>query len=214
MKKSIFTILTLLFTLGLFAQSSADSRKIIDKTYNDYISSDGIKLSFDLTNIDSNGEKYDSQKGVASIKGNKFHLKMDDMDVWFDGKTQWVLMKSINEVNISNPSESELASISPLALLGMYKDGYQLKAPQSKTLNSKSVNLIEMTPIDAKKDFKSISIYIDKTGGRLNQVNFTLKNNMQTKIDITDYNDNYKFSDNDFVFDKSQYKNTEIIDLR
>jgi outer membrane lipoprotein-sorting protein len=214
MKKSIFTILTLLFTLGLLAQNSADSRKIIDKTYNDYITSEGIILSFVLNTLDSDGEEYESLKGVASIKGNKFHLEMNDMDVWFDGKTQWVLMKSINEVNISNPSESELASISPLALLGIYKEGYLLKAPISKTLNNKNVNLIEMTPIDANKEFKTIAIYIDKASGKLMQALFTLKNNMQTTIDVTDYNDNYKFSDSDFVFDKSQYRDSEVIDLR
>ena len=37
---------------------------------------------------------------------------------------------------------------------------------------------------------------------------------MQTKIDLTDYNDNYKYSDNEFVFDKSEYMDTEVIDLR
>ena len=37
---------------------------------------------------------------------------------------------------------------------------------------------------------------------------------MQTTIDVTDYNDNYKFSDSDFVFDKSQYRDSEVIDLR
>ena len=214
MKKSIFTILTLLFTVGLFAQDSAESRKLIDKTYNDYISSNGIRLSFVLTTLDSDGEEYDSQKGVASIKANKFNLEMNDMDVWFDGKTQWILMKSINEVNVSNPSESELASISPLALLGIYKEGYLLKAPLSKTVNNRTLHVIEMTPRDASKEFKKITIYIDKASARLMQAHFTLKNNMQTKIEITDYNDNYKFSDNDFVFDKSQYRGTEVIDLR
>lgn len=214
MKKSIFTILTLLFAVGVFAQNSSESRKIVDKTYNDYISSEGIKLSFIFTTLDSDGDEYDSQKGVVSIKGNKFHLEMNDMIVWFDGKTQWVLMKSIDEVNISNPSDSELASISPLALLGLYKDGYLLKAPISKTVNNINAHLIEMTPMDANKEFKSINIYVEKLSGRLTQALFTLKNNMKTKIDITDYNDNYKFSDSDFVFDKSEYKDTEVIDLR
>ena len=87
MKKSIFTILTLLLAVGLFAQNSAESRKIIDKTYNDYISSEGIKLSFVLTTIDSEGEEYDSQKRVAFIKANKFHRQMNDIDLRLDGDT-------------------------------------------------------------------------------------------------------------------------------
>lgn len=214
MKKSIITIFTFLLTMGMFAQNSTESRKIVDKTYNDYISSEGIKLSFEFTTLDSDGKEYDYQKGEASIKGNKFRLEMDEMIVWFDGKTQWVLMKSINEVNVSNPTESELASISPLALLGVYKDGYLLKAPSSKTLNNKNVYQIEMNPTDANEDFKNITIYIDKASGRLMQVLFTLKNNMQTNIEITDYNDNYKFSDSEFVFDKSKFNDSEVIDLR
>lgn len=214
MKKSIITIFTLFLSLGIFAQNSAESRNIVDKTYKDYISSDGIKLSFTLTTIDSQGQEYDTQKGKASVKGDKFHLETTDMDVWFDGKTQWVLMKSIKEVNVSNPSDSELASISPLALLGLYREGYVLKSPISKSLKNRSVYQINMIPVNENTEFKDITVYIDKTSSRLLQAEFTMKNNMKSKIDITDYNDNYKFSDSDFVFDTTKNRDLEIIDLR
>lgn len=214
MKKSILLISILLLAFALFAQDSPDARKIVDRTYNKYISSEGIRLSFVFTTLDAEGTEYDSQKGVASIKGDKFHIEMENMDVWFDGKTQWVLMKGIDEVNISNPSERELAAISPLALLGIYKDGYILKAPLSKSINGKRVTQIEMNPVNGNREYKTISVFIDKSNDRLVQANFTMNNNMQTKIDITDYNDNYKFSDSTFVFDKKQFPNVEIVDLR
>lgn len=214
MKKSIITIFTLFLSLGIFAQNSAESRNIVDKTYKDYISSDGIKLSFTLTTIDSQGQEYDTQKGKASVKGDKFHLETTDMDVWFDGKTQWVLMKSIKEVNVSNPSDSEVASISPLALLGLYREGYVLKSPINKSLKNRSVYQINMIPVNGNAEFKDITVYIDKTSSRLLQAEFTMKNNMKSKIDITDYNDNYKFSDSDFVFDITQNRDLEVIDLR
>jgi len=54
-------------------------------------------------------------------KHNKFKLEMPDMETWFDGKTQWVWIKSTNEVNVSTPSSAEIAAISPLALLNIYK---------------------------------------------------------------------------------------------
>ncbi|HLW10880.1 MAG TPA: LolA-like putative outer membrane lipoprotein chaperone [Fermentimonas sp.] len=214
MKKSILLISIFLLAFTLFAQDSPDARKIVDRTYNKYISSEGIRLSFVFTTLDAEGTEYDSQKGVASIKGDKFHIEMENMDVWFDGKTQWVLMKGIDEVNISNPSERELAAISPLALLGIYKDGYILKAPLSKSINGKRVTQIEMNPVNGNREYKTISVFIDKSNDRLVQANFTMNNNMQTKIDITDYNDNYKFSDSTFVFDKKQFPNVEIVDLR
>lgn len=214
MKKSILLISIFLLAFALFAQDSPDARKIVDRTYNKYISSEGIRLSFVFTTLDAEGTEYDSQKGVASIKGDKFHIEMENMDVWFDGKTQWVLMKGIDEVNISNPSERELAAISPLALLGIYKDGYILKAPLSKSINGKRVTQIEMNPVNGNREYKTISVFIDKSNDRLVQANFTMNNNMQTKIDITDYNDNYKFSDSTFIFDKKQFPNVEIVDLR
>lgn len=214
MKKSILLISIFLLAFTLFAQDSPDARKIVDRTYNKYISSEGIRLSFVFTTLDAEGTEYDSQKGVASIKGDKFHIEMENMDVWFDGKTQWVLMKGIDEVNISNPSERELAAISPLALLGIYKDGYILKAPLSKSINGKRITQIEMNPVNGSREYKTISVFIDKSNDRLVQANFTMNNNMQTKIDITDYNDNYKFSDSTFVFDKKQFPNVEIVDLR
>lgn len=214
MKKSILLISIFLLAFTLFAQDSPDARKIVDRTYNKYISSEGIRLSFVFTTLDAEGTEYDSQKGVASIKGDKFHIEMENMDVWFDGKTQWVLMKGIDEVNISNPSERELAAISPLALLGIYKDGYILKAPLSKSINGKRVTQIEMNPVNGNREYKTISVFIDKSNDRLVQANFTMNNNMQTKIDITDYNDNYKFSDSTFIFDKKQFPNVEIVDLR
>lgn len=214
MKKSILLISIFLLAFALFAQDSPDARKIVDRTYNKYISSEGIRLSFVFTTLDAEGTEYDSQKGVASIKGDKFHIEMENMDVWFDGKTQWVLMKGIDEVNISNPSERELAAISPLALLGIYKDGYILKAPLSKSINGKRVTQIEMNPVNGNREYKTISVFIDKSNDRLVQANFTMNNNLQTKIDITDYNDNYKFSDSTFVFDKKQFPNVEIVDLR
>ena len=176
--------------------------------------SNGIKLSFTSSVGEAGANQFDAQKGEAFIKGNKFRLEMDEMNIWFDGTTQWVLLKDVDEVNISNPTESELASVSPLALLGIYREGYSLKAPVSKTVNGKNVNFIDMTPVAANSDIKAISVAVDKTNNRLVQVIMTMSNDILTKIDITDYNDNFKFNDSEFIFNKNNHPGVEIVDLR
>ena len=215
MKKPFF-ISAILFLMASFsfAQSSGEARKILDKAYNAYENSKGIKMSFDLTTTEANGTAYQSQKGTATVKGNKFKIEMPAIVTWFDGKTQWVLMKDANEVNISNPSTQEIAAISPLALLSMYKIDYTLKAPVSKTINGKSADVIEMTPTGTKSDFKNVSVAIDKKSNTVLQVNLTMKNGTKNKIDISNYNANYNFSDTDFAFNKSNHKGVEIVDLR
>lgn len=214
MKKAVSIILALSLALTAIAQDSAQSRGILDKTHSDYMSSDGIKLSFTSTIGEIGSKELDTQKGEAFIKGNKFRLEMNEMDIWFDGTTQWVLLKNVKEVNISDPTESELTTVSPLALLGIYKEGYSLKAAVSKTVNNRNVYQIDMTPITTNNDIKSISVAIDKLNNQLVQVILTTSNNILTKIDITDYNDNFKFNDSEFIFNKNNHPGVEIIDLR
>ena len=214
MKKYILTFTALLIVSGAFAQSSANARNILDKAYSTYENSKGIKMVFNVTTTDEKGTAYQAQKGTALVKGNKFKIEMPTIDTWFDGKTQWVLMKDLNEVNISHPSNEEIASISPLALLSMYKTGFTLDTPASGIINGKNAFVINMSPTGSKSDFKKISVGIDKKTNSVLQVDITLKNGMRNKIDINDYNTNYNFTDTEFIFNKDQHKGVEVVDLR
>ena len=214
MKKYIFTVTALLAVSAGFAQPAVNARNILDKAYSAYENSNGIKMAFNITSTDENGTVYQSQKGTARVKGNKFKIETSTIDTWFDGKTQWVLMKELNEVNISHPSNEEVASNSPLALLSMYKTGFTLDAPASEIINGKNAFVINLSPTGSKSDFKEISVAIEKKNNSVLQVDITLKNGMRNKIDIGDYNTNYNFADTEFIFNKDHHKGVEVVDLR
>ena len=218
MKKIRFYMAFLLFfavSYGLLAQrSSSDAIKILNKVYESYEKSSGIKVSFIMKNVESNGYADEAQRGTALVKNNKFHVSLPTMNVWFDGSTQWVWIRDVNEVSISNPSKDEIATISPLALISMYKDGYVLDAPLSKQINGKNTYQIGLNPTDIKTEFKKIWVAIDKKDNSLVQVTFTLKNGVKTTIDIQKYESQLHFSDADFLFNSAQYPDVEIVDLR
>lgn len=225
MKRLLLLTATLFITLVSFSQittvqkntiiqGSTDSKAILDRAYNAYKASDGIKLSFKLYVTDQNGDAYRPELGTALIKGDKFKISTSSTDVWFNGKTQWVLIKNANEVNITNPTDEEIATISPLALLGMYQKGYTLKKPISKTINGKSSYVIELVPAKSNKEFVSVHIAIEKRSNTIVQVILKLKNGATNKIDITNYSSNNKFADSEFTFNKNAHKRLEIIDLR
>ncbi len=209
----ISAILSMSSVLG-FGQNSSQAKNILDKACALYEKSKGVSFSFKMTSTDAKGNSYRPQSGKAFAKGNKFRLDTDESTVWFDGKTQWVLMKELKEVNVSNPTSDEIASMSPLALLNTYKSGYMLSAPTVRTIGGKSADAITLTPNGSKGDFREISIAIDKSSGAVLQIVFTFKNGSGTKIDISAYNTNYNFPDTDFVFDKKNHKEVEIVDLR
>lgn len=214
MKKIILTFTALLALALLQAQTAADARTVLDKAYSAYENSKGINILFTITTTGQDGTKYPPQKGSAQVKGNKFKIETSTINTWFDGKTQWVLMKEMNEVNISYPSNEELATISPLALLSMYKTGFTLNPPVSKTVNGKSALVIEMIPTGNKSDFKKISVAIDARDSSVVQVDITLKDGMRNRIDVNSYNTNFNYSDAEFLFNIDQHKGVEIVDLR
>ncbi|HHT29515.1 MULTISPECIES: LolA-like putative outer membrane lipoprotein chaperone [Petrimonas] len=214
MKKIILTFTALLALALLQAQTAADARTVLDKAYSAYENSKGINILFTITTTGQDGTKYPPQKGSAQVKGNKFKIETSTINTWFDGKTQWVLMKEMNEVNISYPSNEELATISPLALLSMYKTGFTLNPPVSKTVNGKSALVIEMVPTGNKSDFKKISVAIDARDSSVVQVDITLKDGMRNRIDVNSYNTNFNYSDAEFLFNIDQHKGVEIVDLR
>lgn len=213
--KYFLSILSFLFvSIVVSAQTQNGSKALLDKTYATFESSGGIRLSFQSAMTGKDGTAYAPQSGEACIKGDKFKLEMESMDIWFDGKTQWVLLKDVNEVNISAPTGSEIAAISPLALLGIYKNGVTLKAPVSKTIRGRSAHVIDMIPVNANKDFKSAAIAIDKESGQVLQVILLMPDGMKNTIDISACNTNHQFNDAMFRFDMNDHPGVEIVDLR
>ena len=146
-KRNIFTISVLLITLMVHAQQpSTEAKTLLDKTYASFQASKGIRLTFRAATLDSDDSELTAMEGTAFIKADKFRLETDQMDVWFDGSTQWVFMKEVNEVNISSPTRDEITAVSPLALLGIYRNGYILTAPVNKHIKNKQVKSISMVP--------------------------------------------------------------------
>ena len=214
MKKISLLITAILFTAAVSAQNSARARAILDNARTTYEQSNGVSFNFRIVTGDANGKSYPAQSGKAMAKRNKFKLEMPDAETWFDGRTQWVWVKSTNEVNLSQPTNEELTSISPTVLLNIYKNGFTLADPVSKTINGKNTSVIKLTPTSSRSDFKQIAIAIDTKNNAVVQIQTWMKNNTRNIIDITNYNTNNNFPDSMFVFDKSKHPGIEIIDLR
>jgi outer membrane lipoprotein-sorting protein len=89
-----------------------------------------------------------------------------------------------------------------------------LKKPVSAIVNGQSAYVIEMIPTTSYSDFKQLSVAVDKKTNTVLQIKTTLKNNQISIIDIKNYNDNHNFPDSVFVFNKAEYPDVEVVDLR
>ena len=214
MRKLFLSISALFIITFSYAQGSAKAKSILDNANQQYEKSEGIKLIFTMNTKEADGTQYEPQPGTAIVKGNKFQLDLPYATTWFDGTTQWVLLKDANEVNINNPAEQDLASISPLALLNMYKTGYILKEPISQTVNGQDVFVIEMSPTDKFQEIKNISIAINKKTNGIAELRFITNNGIENRLKISEFNINEKYPNDLFSFNKLNHPGVEVIDLR
>jgi len=182
------------------AQTSAQARKLLDKTAAVIGSKGGASASFTM-----NG-KYGNTKGTIAIKGNKFCARTPLATTWFDGKTQWTYIKTTEEVNISTPTEAQQQAMNPYKFINIYKNGFNLSC--------KSVAggyQIHMTAQNKKRSIKEIYITVNKNC-HPTQVKM-LGNKGWTVIAISNFKAK-NFPDSAFRFNAKEYPHAEVIDLR
>ncbi len=205
-----FAILFLSFQ-SLSAQSNAQAEKILSNILTD-AKTNAIKTSFKLSISDKNNPQAQFSTGTFTIKGSKFVLEMDEMKVWFDGKTQWAYVQKNNEVSITEPSEKELSETNPMAILSGFKTKCTIRF--STKLKSSQNHNIEMLPKLKNQDITKIEVQVNKNSGNLFSIKLINKNGNSSILTLSNFQKDLKVSDNNFIFNSEKYKGLTINDLR
>lgn len=211
MKLRIFIITILVaFTSSAFAQNA---RSILDKAYDAYNKAGGVMVTFRLDSKDSKAQNTYSYDGNAYMKGDKFKIEIPDGITWFDGTTQWIYVKETEEVNVSNPTGEELQAISPSAIFSIYKKGFNLAYKGEKKVGGKTVQEVELTP-QKKSEFTRILVQIDKSNNTFSKITLVDKVGVENTLSIKSYKPDQNIADTMFTFNKKEYPDAEIVDLR
>lgn len=213
MKTKIRVFFLIFFTVAMNSAYAQNARSILDKSSEAYAKAGGLSANFTLDSKDTKSKTIYSSDGKAYMSGNKFKIETPDALTWFDSKTQWVYVKDTEEVNISNPTDAELQSISPFAIFNIYKKGFTLTYNGEKTVAGKTVYEITMTP-QTKSDLKKIVVQIDKATNIFSKITMTDKSNVENILTIKTLRTGLVLPDATFTFNKKDYPNAEVIDLR
>jgi outer membrane lipoprotein-sorting protein len=138
---------------------------------------------------------------------------MSDQTVMCDGKTTWTYLKESNEVQVSENKPSADA-ITPTNIFTMYEKGFKSKFLSEKAVAGKAVQLIELTPDDAKKNYFKIQLTIDKKDKYVSEAKVFDKSGNIYTYSIVKFTPNAKVTEDMFTFNKAKYPGVEIVDLR
>jgi len=209
-KKVSFSIFLIVFSAQFIAaQNNSQAEQILNDLLNTAKTS-AIKTNFKLISEDKNNSQ--STTGIFTLKGTKFTLDINEMKVWFDGKTQWSYSQQNNEVTVSEPTEKELSETNPLAILSSFKAKCSIQF-SGKTKSAQNY-CIEMTPKVKNKNISKIEVQINKSNGNLASIKTTTTSGASSLLTLNNFQKGLKVADNLFVFNQAKNKGVSINDLR
>lgn len=202
MKKLLFITFMMVMSLGAFAQNAAQARKVLDRTTALVGRKGGASANFSISS-----SKIGKTSGSIAIKGRMFYAHTTKATVWYNGKTQWTLMRKTNEVNITTPTEAQRMRMNPYAFITMYKQGYKMGMTKKRgnyvihltaTSRQRSVSEMYLTVNSRTYQPSMVKMREGNTWSTITISNFKAKN-LPTSM---------------FTFRAKDFPKAEVIDLR
>ncbi|MCL1937905.1 MAG: hypothetical protein FWF52_05880 [Candidatus Azobacteroides sp.] len=197
-----------------FAQN-AKVKEYLDQSASAFTKAGALSAYFTMNIKDVSNKITESFDGTIELKEAKFHMDTPDMETWFDGKTQWVLQKKWDEVNVSEPKEQEIQSIHPAFIFSIYQKGCSYKyLGEKKDTKGRKVQELELIPRAKGSELAKIVMQINADDFMPAKIHIFYKNKIENIIYIHKYQKKLNLADSAFVFNPKNYPNVEVIDLR
>jgi outer membrane lipoprotein carrier protein len=215
-----YLLVSIIVSNSLFCQSQSNdpaAKKILDAVSQKFKTYSSVQANFVLKVEDGNGKLQGTQKGSVFMKGVKYRVVTagkESKEIICDGTTTWNYDKATNEVTITKV-ETTAKTITPQKLFtNFYDKDFLYKLNGEKKENGKSLQEIEMTPIDKTKPFHKVYVYVDQSTKSINTTKVLEKNGNKYTYVVTNMNGKLNVLDSQFIFDKKNYPGVEEVDLR
>ncbi|MCW3088371.1 MAG: outer rane lipoprotein carrier protein LolA [Sediminibacterium sp.] len=209
MNKLYVCLLSLLCFSGIaFAQNDPAAKKVLDGVGAKVRAAKGITATCILGSFTSKGKPNGTQSLSLLMKGDKYNLKQGKTEIICDGTNVYRFdgEKTVTKSSVEESSQT----LSPQKLLaGAYDKDFTYRLVSS----AGAFYEIEMKPIDNRKNFQKVNLFIDKAKNTFSRARILDKSNNITELKIANMNLNATVPDAKLVFNKSKYpKDVEILD--
>lgn len=201
---------TLLLANAQVAQAQ-NGTAALDRVVEKIRRSGDLSAAFTLTVYNALNELVDKQSGTIKLSGDKFYWTTPAMTVWYNGQLQWAYVKASEEVNLTEPTPAEIASINPYTLITTYKQNFNVKALKAKNSQQR---VAELTPKKKGTQIDRVVLTVNASNWMPQSFQIYYSDRTHSTIALSRLVTGQNFSDATFVFDKKQYPKAEVIDLR
>jgi outer membrane lipoprotein-sorting protein len=213
LNKKIFAIIFFFFTCSLFAQNVAPQvAPIIEKTAQKYNALSSFSVDFKL-NVDNDKKNIQNFTGVLFVKKEKYFLTFDDQIIANDGAMAWNYQKEINEASLFEANSDDLSIFHPSKMLHNWNKEYDAKFIREEEIQKKPMIVVDLKP-KKQSSFYKIRLFIDKNTSYIQQIMMYDMDNTTLTYMISKFTPNAAIADSKFSFNKNDYPNVQINDMR
>ena len=208
------SILSGLFAVAAFAQSDPAAKTVLDAVSAKFKTFKTVQASFTYKVENAAGKALSTKTGTLMMKGTKYRVSFAGQEIFCNGVTIWNYDKAANEVTISKLDASS-GMITPQKLFtNFYDKDFLYILNGEKKVGAKTIQEIEMTPVDKSKPFHKVYVQIDKAAKTIYSTKVLENGGNRYSYTVSSMKTNVALSDNQFVFDKAKYPGVEEVDLR
>ncbi|MEK7224226.1 MAG: outer membrane lipoprotein carrier protein LolA [Bacteroidota bacterium] len=217
MMKNIYLSATLVvITMLASAQVKTDptAKAILDAVSAKFKTFTTVQATFGYKVENAAGKALSNKTGSIMMKGTKYRVSFSGQEIFCNGSTVWNYDKAANEVTISNLDASS-GMITPQKLFtNFYDKDFLYMLNGEKKLGNRTLQEIEMTPVDKNKPFHKVYVQVDKAAKTIYSTKVLENAGNRYTYTISTMKTNKPLADNLFVFDKTKYPGVEEVDLR
>jgi outer membrane lipoprotein-sorting protein len=214
--KSILLITAVLLIASFTQAQDAKAKKILDEVTEKTRTYTSVNADFIFSMENKEMEIDEKFEGSIQLKGQKYHLQMpkQGVEVFSDGTTLYNYMKEGNQVTISNIDDQSSGLMDPSAIFTIYEKGFKSEFVDEKIMGTKTVYQINLYPDSDEYDISKAEVYIDKVSMMIQSAKLYATDGNLYVIEVNKIETNKDFPNSTFVFNKANYTDVELIDLR
>ena len=204
----------------VFAQNSStgksdpDAKKILDNVSSRFKTYETVKADFTLKIENAAGKVQGTKSGVVYMKGSKYRVSISGQEIYSDGNNIWTYDNTANEVQVTKFDPSSNTITPQKMFTNFYDKDFLYKLNSETRQGNKTIQEIELTPLDKTKPFFKVLVHIDKGSRSIVSSKVFEKNGNRYIYTITNMKTNTSLPDSLFAFDAKEYPKVEVVDLR
>lgn len=200
LRKSILFALAIICAVPVFGVETAS--EVLARCASKIKQAPSVTLDFTLAYGDR------SSDCRLIIARDKFRFSSADLEVWYDGATQWSYNTVSREVSITDPTDEELTEYNPFAILTGYSEQFTARRL------SGDKNEIELVAKNKMSNIRKAVLTIDSKTDMPVKLVATLSNGRTFAAKVASATTGKALPSSVFVYNKDKFPAKTIVDLR